>query len=184
MSKRLMGISGRIWCLIGFLMSAGMIVFAYILQHVFDLEPCPLCIFQRVAVIAAGIFFLPGIFYRVHRSAALWGGLALLSCLTGIGLAARHLWIQSLPADQVPTCGPGLDYLLDNFPLWNVLREVLSGSGECAEIQGIFLGITLPGWTMIGFIVLGAVACATFISAFRKRTTATTADQEPPRYAA
>lgn len=183
-----MGMSGRLWCLIGFLMCAGMIVFAFILQHVFDLEPCPLCIFQRIAVIVAGICFLPGIFYRPYRSAALWGGLALLSSLAGIALAARHLWLQSLPADQVPSCGPPLDYMLESLPLWNVLRQVLSGSGECAEIQGIFLGITLPGWTMIGFIVLGIVACGALFSAFRKRDGGSPSSkdkkEDAPRYAA
>ena len=164
-----MGMSGRLWCLIGFLMCVGMIVFAYILQHVFGLEPCPLCIFQRLAVIAVGVCFLPGIFYRPQRSAALWGALSLLGTLAGIALAGRHLWLQSLPADQVPSCGPPLDYMLQNLPLWNVLRQVFSGSGECAEIHGIFLGITLPGWTMIGFIVLALVGLGAIYSAFRKR---------------
>lgn len=168
MSKRIAAITCRMWCLLGAVLCAAMIGFAYFLQHGMELEPCPLCIFQRIAVIAAGIAFLPGIFYPVKRSGLIWGLLALLAAVVGMGLAGRHLWLQSLPPDQVPTCGPGLDYMLEVLPFWGVLKEVLSGSGECAEIQGIFMGITLPGWTMVGMIIVALVALGAIASAVRR----------------
>lgn len=168
MSKRMAALSCRMWCLLGVVLCAAMIGFAYFLQHGMGLEPCPLCIFQRLAVMAAGISFLPGVLYPAKRSGLIWGILALLSALVGMGLAGRHLWLQSLPPDQVPTCGPGLDYMLEVLPFWGVLKEVLSGSGECAEIQGIFMGITLPGWTMLGLVVVALVALGAITSAVRR----------------
>lgn len=161
--------SCRMWCLLGAVICAAMIGVAYYLQHGLGLEPCPLCIFQRIAVMAAGIAFLPGIFYRPQRTGVIWGGLALIASLVGMGLAGRHMWLQSLPPDQVPTCGPGLDYMLEVLPFWSVLKQVLSGSGECAQIEGIFMGITLPGWTMMGLVVVGAVALGALVSALRRK---------------
>ena len=77
---------------------------------------------------------------------------------TGAGLAARHVWLQSLPADQVPACGPGLDYIMDAFPLLDALELVFTGSGECAEVNWSFLGLSMPGWTFLWFVALGALA--------------------------
>ena len=72
--------------------------------------------------------------------------------LTGVGLAARHVWLQNLPADQVPECGPGLEYIVDNFPLVKALDMVLRGSGECATVQWTFLGLSISGWTLLCFL--------------------------------
>lgn len=132
---------------------------ALVMQYGFDLDPCPLCIFQRVAVMAAGVIFLlaalhgPGGWGR-----RVYGLLSLVAVGVGAALAIRHLWLQSLPPDKVPSCGPGLDYLYETFPLHEVIAKVLHGSGECAAIAGRFLGLTLPGWTLLLFIALGAVA--------------------------
>tara|TARA_R110001606_G_scaffold171956_5_gene318080 strand:- start:9045 stop:9551 length:507 start_codon:yes stop_codon:yes gene_type:complete len=132
---------------------------ALYLQHVVGLEPCPLCIFQRVAVIAAAVVLLIATLHGPRGAGMrVYAGLTLLACLAGAGIAIRHLWLQSLPADQVPTCGPGLDYMLDVFPLKEVLAEVLSGSGECAEVSWRFLGLTLPGWSLVVFAGLGALS--------------------------
>lgn len=114
-----------------------------------------MCVFQRVAMIAAGVFFLAG---AVHGPAAwgriVWTGLAGLSVLAGLGIAARHVWLQSLPADQVPACGPALNYLLDIMPLWEVVHSILRGDGNCAVIDWQFLGLSLPAWTGVGFFLL------------------------------
>jgi len=128
---------------------------ALYLEHVEGLDPCPLCIFQRVGVIAAGLFFLLAL---IHNPAAL--GQRIYAALAAIGaiVAARHVWLQSLPADQVPACGPALDYMMDVFPMGEVLRMVFTGSGECAEIDWLFLGISLPAWSLLVFIGLSATA--------------------------
>ena len=75
-------------------------------------------------------------------------------------MAARHVYIQNMPADQVPACGPGLDYMLDAFPLFEAVRMVFTGSGECAEIVWQFLGLSMPAWTLIWFVILGALMVA------------------------
>ncbi|TFH86640.1 disulfide bond formation protein B [Billgrantia azerbaijanica] len=148
--------SVRRWSLAGLAFCALMMGVALVLEHVVGLEPCPLCIFQRVAVLsAAAVFLVAALHDPVGRlGAGLYGALSLAAVLGGIGVAGRHLWLQSLPPDQVPSCGPGLDYMLDVLPMQEVVSMVLSGSGECAEIDFLFLGVSLPGWTLVGFLVL------------------------------
>ncbi|WP_251978820.1 disulfide bond formation protein B [Salinicola avicenniae] len=156
--QRLALASMREWCLVGLAMCCLMMAVALYLQYGVGLEPCPLCIFQRVAVIAAGVVFLIGALHGPgRRGGRVYALLALLAVLGGIGVAGRHVWLQSLPPDSVPSCGPGLDYMMDILPLWDVLSRVLSGSGECAEVHGALWGVTLPQWTLLGFVVLGLV---------------------------
>ena len=130
------------------------------------LEPCPLCIFQRVAVIATGLVAIAA---ALHNPAQLgvkvYGLLVVLASTVGGALATRQIYLQSLPEDQVPSCGPGLDYLLDVFPMQEVIQMVLVGDGSCAEVVWTFLGVSIPGWTLVGFI--GLVTLGLF-QAFRK----------------
>jgi protein dithiol:quinone oxidoreductase len=132
---------------------------ALYLEHVEGLDPCPLCIFQRVGVITAGLFFLIAL---IHNPAAtgqrIYAALAGIGAIGGAGVAGRHVWLQSLPPDQVPACGPALDYMLDVFPMSEVMRMVLTGSGECATIDWMFLGLSLPAWSLVVFLGLSAVA--------------------------
>ena len=131
---------------------------ALYMEHVMALVPCPLCVFQRVAVIAVGVVALIA---AVHNPAAIgiriYGGLVIAGAVIGSGLSLRHLYLQGLPEDQVPSCGPGLDYLMDVFPMTEVIEMVLSGDGSCAEVVWTFLGISIPGWTLVGFIGLLAI---------------------------
>ena len=83
--------------------------------------------------------------------------IALLS-LSGVGVAARHIWLQNLPEDQVPACGPGLDYMLEIMPMTEVLKQLMHGSGECAEKGWTFLTIGIPEWSLLCYLVLGAWA--------------------------
>ncbi|GHE20615.1 disulfide bond formation protein B [Halomonas urumqiensis] len=151
-------LSVRQWSLAGLAFCVLMMAVALGLEHIGGLEPCPLCIFQRVAVICAGVVFaIAAIHNPASRAgAATYGLLGLAAAVGGIGIAWRHLWLQSLPADEVPSCGPGLDYMMDILPWRDVVATVLSGSGECAEIDFALLGISLPGWTLVGFVVLAA----------------------------
>lgn len=148
--------SVRRWGLLGLAFCALMMAVALGLEHLVGLEPCPLCVFQRVAVIAAALVFAVAALHNpAGRGAALgYALLGLLAVAAGIGLAARHLWLQSLPADEVPSCGPPLDYMLEMLPLQQVISQVLTASGECADIALRFLGLTLPAWTLVGFAVL------------------------------
>ena len=139
---------------------------ALYMEHMMHLEPCPLCIFQRVAVIATGLVAIAA---ALHNPAQLgvkvYGLLVVLASTVGGALATRQIYLQSLPEDQVPSCGPGLDYLLDVFPMQEVIQMVLVGDGSCAEVVWTFLGVSIPGWTLVGFI--GLVTLGLF-QAFRK----------------
>jgi len=149
MNTRLGYVAGAVIC-------AALLAYGLYLQHVDGQDPCPLCIFQRVAFMALGAVFLAAAIHGPGRTGAIvyavFGGIAAAS---GAGLAARHVWLQSLPADQVPACGPGLAYMLEQFPLMRMLQSVLSGSGECAEAHWRFLGLTIAGWSLLWFVLLG-----------------------------
>lgn len=144
----------RMQYLLGAFVAAGLIGFALYLQYQLGEDPCPLCIFQRVAVILTGVFFLLGALIGGTRiGARVSSGLIILTSLVGGGIAARHIWIQHLPEGQIPECGPGLSYLLDTFPMADVIHKVLSGSGECAHVGWTFLGGSIPEWTLFWFLV-------------------------------
>ncbi len=143
-----------------FLASIIGMAFALYLEHVQGLEPCPLCVFQRVGLIGLGIFSLIAFVHNpkgngIRRSYAFLG---TLSILWSAGVAARHIWLQNLPPEKVPSCGPGLDYLVDVLPMKTVLQQVLSGSGECAVVDWTFLGQSLPVWSLVFFSVLTIIS--------------------------
>ncbi len=155
-----MGRAGFAW---GFLACVAGLAFAYYLQYFQNLEPCPMCIFQRIAMAVAGLAFLLGMLIG-GQSWGRWlaGGLAMLASIGGAVIAGRHVWLQSLPEDQVPACGPPLDTLLGMMPWREVFEVVLRGDGSCAIIDASFLGLSLPGWTLVAFIglALWAIACS------------------------
>ena len=147
----------RLAYLLGLLICAALLGFGLYLQHVDGLDPCPLCIFQRVAFIALGLVFLLGALHNPGKTGAIvYAVLGGVAAVTGAAIAARHVWLQSLPPDQVPACGPGLSYMLEQFTLMRMLEKVLAGSGECAEAGWRFLGLTIPGWSLLWFVLLGA----------------------------
>ena len=150
--------NSRVIFLIVFLGCVGLMSVALYMQHILELEPCNLCILQRVMVIVVA---LSALIAAIHGSKDLgikvYGSLIALSATIGGGISSRQLWLQSLPEDQVPACGASLDYLLDVFSLTEALSMVLAGDGECAKILWRFLGISIPGWTLIGFMGLAAI---------------------------
>ena len=75
----------------------------------------------------------------------------------GGALAGRHIYLQSLPKDLVPSCGPDLDYLLEVFPVFEVLRMIILSDGSCAEVVWKFLGLSIPEWTILSFFALTAM---------------------------
>ena len=154
----MMLVTKRHLLLTGFLISVLLIVYVLYTQYVLGLEPCPLCILQRMAVIALGLsFLLLALRPPQRKQAKLLASLLLMMISSaGVGIAARHVWIQNLPPDKVPGCGPGLDFMMANFPLSEVLEMVFSGSGECAEISWSFAYLSMPAWALIWLIVLGS----------------------------
>ena len=154
-------LSPRQGYLAGFLVCATLIAFALYLQHVKGEDPCPLCMVQRIAFIALGSVFLVAALHGPRRTAAaIYGSLLVLLACAGAAVAGRHVWLQSLPKNMVPECGPGLDFILERFPLRKAVDMVLRGSGECAEKGWTFLGLTIAGWSLLWFVALAVLAIA------------------------
>jgi disulfide bond formation protein DsbB len=135
-------------------------LFGYALyaQYRLGLDPCPLCIFQRIAVVALGVTFLLAALVptRARRSSNVAAVLIGLVAIAGVYVSAKHLYIQSLPPGKVPVCGATLDYMWEVFPVTEVLRKVLLGSGECHRIDWTFLGLAMPAWVLIWVLALGS----------------------------
>jgi protein dithiol:quinone oxidoreductase len=154
--------------LLGFLACAALVGFALFSQYQWYLQPCPLCIFQRIAFAVLGLVFLLGGLFAPRGTGArrAWGVAALIPALTGIGIAGRHVWLTHLPPDQVPSCGPPLEFMMEASPLADVVRQVLTGSGECAKVDWSFLGMSMPAWALLWFVLLAIWAV---LAAFRRR---------------
>jgi disulfide bond formation protein DsbB len=132
-----------------------MLLVAGYFQFIEHLDPCPLCILQRLVVLAVGVVFLIGFIHGPqYGGRRFYGFLVSLFALIGGAISARHVWIQNLPVDQVPSCGPGLNFILDNFPLAEAVDMVLRGSGECAEVMWSLFGLTIPAWTLVAFVIM------------------------------
>lgn len=146
----------RLLNLAGFLACAGMMGFALYAQYVLMLDPCPLCVFQRIATILLGIVFLVAAIHNPAKlGARVYAILVLLTAGGGVGVASWHVYLQNLPADKVPGCGPGFEYIMENFSLFDALGLIFQGSGECAEVVWRLLGLSMPTWVIIGLGGLG-----------------------------
>lgn len=154
---------------LGFALCAGLLAYALYTQLHGGLEPCPLCIFQRIGVAVSGVLFLLA---ALHNPGALgrrvYLALLLLATLATAALAARHVYVQSLPPGSLPSCGAPLSVLLKYTPLWQVVRKVLTGSGECSAVNWRFLGLAMPAWVLLWALALGGLAlCANLRPAAR-----------------
>jgi disulfide bond formation protein DsbB len=155
---------------LGFLACAALIGYALYSEHVLGLAPCPLCIFQRVAVIVIGVLFLLAALHHPSRTAArVYTALIGVASLVGIAIAARHIWIQAQPPGSVAACGADLNYMLDILPLTEVISKVLTGSGECGEINWSLLGLSMPWWVLFALVGLSAWAIVVNVLMSEKR---------------
>ena len=139
------------------LCSAFAIAAAMVMQYVFDMEPCPLCISQRIFIILIGFAATFGAFLSQYKTGIrIAGGIGVLFALIGGSISARHVWLQSLPEDEVPICGPGLAYMFETRPMFDALSLLFSGDGHCAEVSFRFLGLSIPAWTLVLFMALAS----------------------------
>ena len=153
---------------VGFAVCAAFFVYALYVQFHLAIEPCPLCIFQRFAFIGMGLFFLAGAIHNPGRSGRRsYGALVLLAAAIGLGIAAYHLWVQHLPPDPMVGCTPGWNYMVENFPISKALKMAFTGHADCAEVNWTFLGLSMPFWTLVCFVVIGAGAVW---AGFKRRT--------------
>lgn len=132
---------------------AGLLGAAYYFEYALYLDPCPLCIMQRVGVLLVGLAFAIAAIHRPGRiGQIIYACAAMLAAVFGGAIAGRHVWIQSLPPDQVPTCGPSLEYMFDALPWQDLIAVLLRGNGNCAEQSWMFMDISMPQWVLIWFV--------------------------------
>jgi protein dithiol:quinone oxidoreductase len=154
----------------GFLICAGLVGAALYFQYFMKLEPCPLCIFQRLFVIFTGLILLAGALHNPGNiGRRIYGGLTMLAAILGASVAGRHVWIENLPFDQQPGCGYSLQDMLETFPLLKTFKLVLAGSGGCSEVTWSFLGLSMAGWTLLFFLGFVGVGFSLIIFPFGKR---------------
>ena len=162
--------SRRLGNALGFLACAALIAYALYAEHVLGLAPCPLCIFQRVAVIVISVLFLLAALHQPGRTGArVYTVLIGIASLAGIAIAARHIWIQAQPPGSVAACGADLNYMMDILPLTEVISKVLTGSGECGELNWSLLGLSMPWWVAIALGLLSAWGAIINFAANEKR---------------
>ena len=156
MIERFKSMTTRMHNFFGFCGCLLLISYALYAEHILGLEPCPMCIFQRVSTILLGLVFLCGSIFLIRKKLGMLVIISsiLATSLSGIFVASRHVWLQNLPPDKVPGCGPGLDFMVENFPLAEVFEMVFSGSGECANIDWSLFGLSMPAWVIITLSLL------------------------------
>lgn len=163
LNLKMLSLSGLFTCI-------ALLASAYYFQFALDMEPCPLCIMQRVATLMVAMGCLMAFFLSSRPTglliASIW---TLLSSLFGFYLAQHHNWLQSLPADQVPSCGPSLEYMIDAFPIMDIITVLLRGNGNCADVSWSFIGLSMPGWLMIFFIGFAIASLVGVFSAWKAR---------------
>lgn len=155
--------NARIWFFLGFLGCLLLLSMAAYFQFVGGLEPCPLCISQRIGVFLTGVVFLAAALHNPGTNGVkAYAVIGMLAALAGGSVSLRHVWLQHLPPDKVPECGPGLEYVFNNFPLSETIKMLLSGTGDCAKVDWTLLGMSMPAWTLIAFLLLAALSLLQF----------------------
>lgn len=161
-------LAGRAGYVLGFIASFGLVAFALYIQQKHNLEPCPLCISQRIAFMVLGALFLVAALHNPGRlGRRVYGALHFAAAATGAGIAARHIWIQAHPEEVLSECGVGFDYLFESFPMQRALQLIFQGTGECSSMDWSWQGLTIPQLSLLAFVMLGLYA---ILLAVAKRT--------------
>ena len=143
---------------VGFALCAALIGYALYSQFYQGLEPCPLCIFQRLGLALTGLLFLLAALHHPRGAGrTVYAVLIALAALVTAAVAARHVYVQHLPPGSLPSCGAPLSILLKFTPLWDLIKKVLTGSGECGVVNWRFLGLAMPTWVLLWSLALGAL---------------------------
>jgi disulfide bond formation protein DsbB len=159
--------SPRTTYFMGFLAVIALLGIVAYLQAFKGFEPCPLCLLQRFALIVLGILFFIGTLLKLKKPGQfLINLLAILFSGIGAFLAGRQVWLQHLPPDQNAGCGASLDYMLQAFPLKDVLQQILAGSSECSQVGLEFFHVSLAGWSLVSFCIFILVSFWQFCRLF------------------
>ncbi len=151
--------SFRLQFLLGAVICFALIGFAIFTQLQWGLEPCPMCIFQRIAFAALGLVLLLAALQAPKGRAGrgVWAVLGTIAAAVGVGVAGRHVWIQLNPP-EIPSCGAPFAFLRETMDTPSLIRQVLTGTGDCGAIDWTFLGLSMPWWSLVWFVLLGAWA--------------------------
>ena len=146
---------------LGFLVCAALLGYAIYAQFHLRLDPCPLCIFQRIGIAALGLIFLVAALHAPrHWGARVYALLIGVAAAATLAVAARQIYLQHLPAADLPSCGAPLSIMLKFLPLTAVIRKVLTGSGECGIVNWTFLGLSMAEWVLLWVLGLGVLGIA------------------------
>jgi disulfide bond formation protein DsbB len=158
--KTLKIIKPRFWFLLGSLGCVFLLSMGAYFQFNQGLEPCPLCISQRIGIFLTGLVFMVAVAHNPKEQKGInrYAIFGALTALGGASISTRHVWIQHLPPDQVPECKPALEYMLQNFPLIETVKLMLSGTGDCAKVDWTMLGFSMPTWTLVAFLMLASLS--------------------------
>lgn len=149
----------RLLNLLAFLACAALLAFGLYLEHAEGLEPCPLCVVQRIEFIGVGLACLAAAIHGPQRRGRrVYAGLTLLFAAAGLASAGRQVWLQGLPADQLPACLPSLEYMMEALPFQDIVRLMLHGTADCAEVTWSLLGLSIPEWSLLAFAGFAALA--------------------------
>ncbi len=153
----------RTWFFLGFLSCFAMLAIGAYFQFVEELEPCPLCISQRIFILATGIVMLAAAIHNPQdKGRHIYAIAGAMVAFLGACVSTRHVWLQNLPPEDVPECSPGLSYVFEHFPLTETLKLMFNGTGECADVLWTFLGLSIPGWTLVAFLGLATISLLQF----------------------
>jgi disulfide bond formation protein DsbB len=149
-----------------------LLCYGYYLEYFEDLVPCPMCIFQRLCYMAIAAVALAAVIQGpARRGGIVYCTLLAVFASIGAGIAGRQIWLQHLPAELVPECGPGLDFMLEMYPLLETIEKALIGTGDCAEVTWTFLSLSIAEWSLLCFMGIFVAAAWQLISN-RRHTTA------------
>lgn len=145
-----------------------LLVVAFYMEYQMGLEPCPLCMLQRIVFFCVGVVSLVSALTANEKARKIFSWLVVVLSFAGAALAIRHLYLQSLPMDELPACLPGLSYMFEVFPWQEIMQAMVMGTGECGDVVWTFLGISIPGWTLVAFIGMAIINIVIALRANKK----------------
>lgn len=155
--------SGKNGYLLGFVACFALVGLALWIQTRYNLNPCPLCISQRIIFMGLGLLFLLAAFVKPNTLfKKIFTLLMVLTALGGVAVAVRHWWLQAHRESMIADCGVGFDYMFENFPLQKALALVFRGTGDCAAIDWTLFGLSIPQMSLIAYIGFAVYALYLF----------------------
>ena len=166
-----MGIVKKLFLLpsaVNLLVGLGLVIGAYLFQLIGYYDPCPLCILQRWAfgfiALCGLVLLIPNLYPLINKI------ILFIACLLSLGggmIAGRQIYLQHLPADQIPTCAPPMDFLMDTLPFMELIQTILLGDGNCAEYQWRFI-FNFAEWALLFFVMLFVYNLYFIFSGFKR----------------